>query len=171
MYAPRLLSLCLGALTVIVPAKRRTQLLMKMLMRAVGDEFRRSVVIVCVSYAMVVAVDPLCRIVVGGVALMLMPQVVLVHNCFFFFQAEDGIRDYKVTGVQTCALPIYPFIKYDIQKNFSYKKGDQIFHCYGRRTNRFLLMWYGFCIKENKYNSLSFRVSFEIGRASCRERV
>src|SRR5688500_20151264 len=23
----------------------------------------------------------------------------------FFFQAEDGIRDYKVTGVQTCALP------------------------------------------------------------------
>ena len=32
---------------------------------------------------------------------------------FFFFQAEDGIRDYDVTGVQTCALPIfgitYPF--------------------------------------------------------------
>src|SRR5256885_9876310 len=27
-------------------------------------------------------------------------------GCFFFFQAEDGIRDYKVTGVQTCALPI-----------------------------------------------------------------
>src|SRR5256885_8595410 len=25
---------------------------------------------------------------------------------FFLFQAEDGIRDYKVTGVQTCALPI-----------------------------------------------------------------
>src|SRR5256885_12620060 len=28
--------------------------------------------------------------------------------CLFFFQAEDGIRDYKVTGVQTCALPICP---------------------------------------------------------------
>src|SRR5438876_10834466 len=27
--------------------------------------------------------------------------------CFFFFQAEDGIRDGRVTGVQTCALPIY----------------------------------------------------------------
>src|SRR5256885_17001545 len=27
--------------------------------------------------------------------------------CIFFFQAEDGIRDYKVTGVQTCALPIW----------------------------------------------------------------
>src|SRR2546421_12235051 len=28
------------------------------------------------------------------------------HDCFFFFQAEDGIRDLIVTGVQTCALPI-----------------------------------------------------------------
>src|SRR5207247_6484381 len=27
---------------------------------------------------------------------------------FFFFQAEDGIRDPLVTGVQTCALPIFP---------------------------------------------------------------
>src|SRR5207244_8890073 len=29
------------------------------------------------------------------------------RTCFFFFQAEDGIRDDLVTGVQTCALPIY----------------------------------------------------------------
>src|SRR3712207_8113294 len=28
-------------------------------------------------------------------------------RCFFFFQAEDGIRDIGVTGVQTCALPIF----------------------------------------------------------------
>src|ERR1022692_4281422 len=33
---------------------------------------------------------------------------------FFFFQAEDGIRDYKVTGVQTCALPIWYL---DIMRN------------------------------------------------------
>src|SRR2546427_1546844 len=34
-----------------------------------------------------------------------------MHVCldvFFFFQAEDGIRDLTVTGVQTCALPISP---------------------------------------------------------------
>src|SRR5207244_7480541 len=31
----------------------------------------------------------------------------LVVDSFFFFQAEDGIRDDLVTGVQTCALPIY----------------------------------------------------------------
>src|SRR5215475_8951364 len=31
----------------------------------------------------------------------------MLNFCFFFFfQAEDGIRDFHVTGVQTCALPI-----------------------------------------------------------------
>src|SRR2546430_5589740 len=33
-----------------------------------------------------------------------------LHRCkdiYFFFQAEDGIRDLTVTGVQTCALPIF----------------------------------------------------------------
>src|SRR3989454_6148077 len=33
-------------------------------------------------------------------------MVLLLFVFFFFFQAEDGIRDYKVTGVQTCAFPI-----------------------------------------------------------------
>src|SRR5205823_10089710 len=32
----------------------------------------------------------------------------LVNFLYFFFQAEDGIRDKLVTGVQTCALPISP---------------------------------------------------------------
>src|SRR2546430_4027337 len=32
--------------------------------------------------------------------------VLLAEQAFFFFQAEDGIRDLTVTGVQTCALPI-----------------------------------------------------------------
>src|SRR5256885_12882159 len=36
-----------------------------------------------------------------------MSMWLIVVLFFFFFQAEDGIRDYKVTGVQTCALPIY----------------------------------------------------------------
>ena len=33
--------------------------------------------------------------------------------CLFFFQAEDGIRDWSVTGVQTCALPIWGLIDFD----------------------------------------------------------
>src|SRR6266542_3404889 len=34
-------------------------------------------------------------------------QLRVLHRFFFFFQAEDGIRDATVTGVQTCALPIF----------------------------------------------------------------
>src|SRR5947209_1633660 len=35
-------------------------------------------------------------------------EILLIGSlCFFFFQAEDGIRDIGVTGVQTCALPIF----------------------------------------------------------------
>src|SRR5438093_2623850 len=35
---------------------------------------------------------------------------------FFFFQAEDGIRDWSVTGVQTCALPIYDHVELRIPR-------------------------------------------------------
>src|SRR5699024_2736752 len=37
--------------------------------------------------------------------------VPFAHFALFFFQAEDGIRDRNVTGVQTCALPIYFVLK------------------------------------------------------------
>src|SRR5256885_4646823 len=56
------------------------------------------------------------RVVVQSVAMGGQPvangKFLIVAECYvvlyvFFFQAEDGIRDYKVTGVQTCALPIY----------------------------------------------------------------
>src|SRR5215475_5176313 len=40
--------------------------------------------------------------------LVLFCVMILVYFLFFFFQAEDGIRDFHVTGVQTCALPIFP---------------------------------------------------------------
>src|SRR5256885_11367030 len=42
---------------------------------------------------------------------------------FFFFQAEDGIRDYKVTGVQTCALPIFLAI-HDATPGIEYQNGE-----------------------------------------------
>src|SRR5205807_3888263 len=43
---------------------------------------------------------------VPRLTLMSLIKMMLVMVFVFFFQAEDGIRDYKVTGVQTCALPI-----------------------------------------------------------------
>ena len=45
-----------------------------------------------------------------------------------------------------------------------YKKGDQLFNCYGRRNNRFLLLNYGFCMIDNKYNSLGFKVFVNDGK-------
>src|SRR5690606_40839142 len=38
---------------------------------------------------------------------------------FFFFQAEDGIRDFHVTGVQTCALPILPISRMRLRSRYS----------------------------------------------------
>src|SRR3712207_8871544 len=35
----------------------------------------------------------------------------MLVDVIFFFQAEDGIRDIGVTGVQTCALPIYELVR------------------------------------------------------------
>src|SRR2546430_6583009 len=47
----------------------------------------------------------------GGEVVGVVMGVVMLRVCtwivFFFFQAEDGIRDLTVTGVQTCALPIF----------------------------------------------------------------
>src|SRR5256886_5568793 len=43
----------------------------------------------------------------GPVLLETIVEAMIHEWCFFFFQAEDGIRDLTVTGVQTCALPIF----------------------------------------------------------------
>src|SRR5699024_11319916 len=45
---------------------------------------------------------------------------------FFFFQAEDGIRDRNVTGVQTCALPIYENIKACALTSLTYTTVDRL---------------------------------------------
>src|SRR5438093_8730628 len=84
---------------------------------------------------------------------------------FFFFQAEDGIRDWSVTGVQTCALPI------------SSRTGTVLFPSGGVSGGRIL------CGRDAAWHEPSDAVgrrrpprvlpgwSPEIGRASCRERV
>src|SRR5690606_40618988 len=47
----------------------------------------------------------------------------MLYEFIFFFQAEDGIRDFHVTGVQTCALPIWVKGWY-LQDFFDERKGD-----------------------------------------------
>src|SRR5207244_7471572 len=63
----------------------------------------------------------------------LIVYIILLVIIFFFFQAEDGIRDDLVTGVQTCALPIFQIdsknrapIRINLNE-FSYRKGAEIF--------------------------------------------
>src|SRR5690606_4684369 len=47
------------------------------------------------------------------------------YRFIFFFQAEDGIRDFHVTGVQTCALPIFA-LNYTLMKRFNFSTGYEI---------------------------------------------
>src|SRR2546422_10435157 len=47
---------------------------------------------------------------------------------FFFFQAEDGIRDVAVTGVQTCALPIYLPVPFDRERLLDVRERVDVLH-------------------------------------------
>src|SRR2546430_12121268 len=88
----------------------------------------------------------------------------------FFFQAEDGIRDLTVTGVQTCALPIYE-IRAQGRTAEATAAGGRSARGRIRRLGR----------KKGRRNACPQRFittrtrtsdcSREIGRASCRERV
>src|SRR2546423_15001460 len=81
---------------------------------------------------------------------------------FFFFQAEDGIRDKLVTGVQTCALPIYPSMKYcRTMAAAAAAAGVAIVRQY------FMEGWYP---SGRPVLADAMTPSAEIGRASCRER-
>src|SRR5207302_8266201 len=51
-----------------------------------------------------------------------------IRYAFFFFQAEDGIRDFHVTGVQTCALPISRVdAKWGTTKTVHCMRDDQLY--------------------------------------------
>src|SRR5256886_9268827 len=89
---------------------------------------------------------------------------------FFFFQAEDGIRDLTVTGVQTCALPICPPPPDSARAAaFLDTLEERTFHYFWDLTNT------QNGLTPDRAPSPSFSsiaaVGFEIGRASCRERV
>src|SRR5699024_11865494 len=84
----------------------------------------------------------------------------------FFFQAEDGIRDRNVTGVQTCALPISTAADTPAMAMSSQSACMSLSRCSCSRavaadTSLITVHLHGF--------ALSVR-TLEIGRASCRER-
>src|SRR5256885_10548033 len=60
------------------------------------------------------------------VKLLAVPLYDALTLFFFFFQAEDGIRDYKVTGVQTCALPILHSFVVHLDSNQELTQGGRL---------------------------------------------
>src|SRR5262249_57479567 len=81
----------------------------------------------------------------------------------FFFQAEDGIRDWSVTGVQTCALPIWPGAGLPA-------RGRRRAAPHRRVPGPELRPRCGPVVGDGARVSGRARRAQEIGRASCRER-
>src|SRR5437773_3199564 len=96
----------------------------------------------------------------------------MIRYCslFFFFQAEDGIRDRDVTGVQTCALPIYPWqVVVPGALAYLYTKGanaDQ-----GSLSQQFTQKAVAAAALFERRKAQFHQHRPEIGRASCRERA
>src|SRR5699024_11866655 len=86
---------------------------------------------------------------------------------YFFFQAADGIRDRNVTGVQTCALPI--FINNDvarIARHNAYnhvESGGLTGTVWPQQTDNFPGV-------DGQADVFYHATAFKIGRASCREK-
>src|SRR5690606_40963389 len=94
------------------------------------------------------------------------------------FQAEDGIRDFHVTGVQTCALPIFanlywfrydwfqrPDLKAQFRDIYGYELGVPVNWSAYEDIAEF------FTEHVREIDGVAVYGHMEIGRASCRERV
>src|SRR5690606_40656976 len=81
----------------------------------------------------------------------------------FFFQAEDGIRDFHVTGIQTCALPIFLLGGGGVPGGDIHDATARRWTACGLRPCRDPLGW--------PIGGARSVLLSEIGRASCRERV
>src|SRR5256885_6719002 len=92
----------------------------------------------------------------------------LVSRIFFFFQAEDGIRDYKVTGVQTCALPISGPIDHGIKFRRKDLPDEPTIDA---TIHNLKTVERATTIGEGSVRVHTVEHVLEIGRASCRERV
>src|SRR5207247_6432356 len=89
----------------------------------------------------------------------------------FFFQAEDGIRDPLVTGVQTCALPI--FTSATIRKSSLLRAFPAMNGLTDSSSTDGAVKTHSFEATFQRRFAKGFTVnaSYKIGRASCRERV
>src|SRR5688500_19351531 len=94
----------------------------------------------------------------------------LNDSCFyvFFFQAEDGIRDYKVTGVQTCALPICEYANATVREVL--KPILELLSAVPTVVFGYFALLFITPMLQSFIPNLPGFNMLEIGRASCRER-
>src|SRR3989475_5646917 len=130
-----------------------------------------SIVAICVGGAlMVVGYYAVERFIMGQAAAAEVPGNIFQVVCFFF-QAEDGIRDLTVTGVQTCALPIWrpPGLERRAPRPAAAPSGRRVgVGEPGRRSDPLGRRDDG---RPAAAPAPHARRAREIGRASCRERV
>src|SRR5690606_40005158 len=93
----------------------------------------------------------------------------------FFFQAEDGIRDFHVTGVQTCALPILRLPKATVTTWIQNLEARLRVKLLNRTTRKVSVTadgaaYYERCLRILNEVEETESVLTQIGRASCRER-
>src|SRR5256886_12289307 len=122
---------------------------------------------------------PLIRLFLLVLILLLMPTLnflpvwfALSLLRFLFFQAEDGIRDLTVTGVQTCALPIFPLaaprislvaLDHDrVRGRAKRARGSERARSHRRRPR---------IPRRHRRHRRRCAAATQIGRASCRGRV
>src|SRR5690606_39641727 len=90
----------------------------------------------------------------------------------FFFQAEDGIRDFHVTGVQTCALPIfrlYDDVVHDVKDRTRKRQRRRDCNAYKHVTDLADNVE-GENLPDIEVRGGAENAGNQIGRASCRER-
>src|SRR2546430_9978073 len=103
----------------------------------------------------------------GVTAQSCFPRRMVVNCMFFFFQAEDGIRDLTVTGVQTCALPIFEGTFLDGVNLRLLEEQRDVRGCF---TEVYCDTW-RLPIAPAQWSVVrSVAGTLQIGRASCRER-
>src|SRR5690348_17900699 len=95
----------------------------------------------------------------------------LMLSLVFFFQAEDGIRDGRVTGVQTCALPISEETIRLLEEARVFKENLKAAFAVNRKiANTAIGRDVGEILGQYPLPTLASTIT-QIGRASCRERV
>ena len=75
------------------------------------------------------------------------------------FENEEGI--YKPTNLNFCDYQAKRYFSMSTGNNQTFERNCQVYNCYGAKTNKQLLKWYGFCLRSNEHDCFSFKLRIE----------